>query len=70
MKVTIIRKRRVLKRCVKNTLYILLGALIGIILYSIVTEVNTYSTPEGKYSCRGNIIKVCTGSQEVFNYDK
>lgn len=70
MKVTIIRKRRVLKRWVKNTLWVLLGALIGIIIYSLFTEVNTYTTPEGEYSCRGNIIKVCTGSQEVFNYER
>lgn len=70
MKVTIIRKRRVLKRWVKNTLWILLGALIGIIIYSIVIEVNIYSTPQGNYSCRGNIIKVCTGSREVFNYER
>lgn len=70
MKVTVIRKRRVLKRWVKNTLWILLGTLIGIIFYSLVTEVNTYTNHEGTYSCRGNIIKVCTGSQEVYNYEK
>lgn len=70
MKVTVIRKRRVLKRWVKNTLWILLGSLIGIIFYSLVTEVNTYTNHEGTYSCRGSIIKVCTGSQEVLNYEK
>ena len=70
MKVTVIRKRRVLKRWVKNTLWILLGSLIGIIFYSLVTEVNTYTNHEGSYSCRGSIIKVCTGSQDVYNYEK
>lgn len=70
MKVTVIRKRRVLKRWVKNILWILLGSLIGIIFYSLVTEVNSYTNPEGTYSCRGNIIKVCTGSQNVYNYEK
>ena len=47
MKVTVIRKRRVLKRWVKNTLWILLGSLIGIIFYSLVTEVSTYTNHEG-----------------------
>lgn len=70
MKVTVIRKRRVLKRWVKNILWILLGSLIGIIFYSIVTEVNTYTNHEGTYSCRGSIIKVCTGSHDVYNYEK
>ena len=70
MKVTVIRKRRVLKRWVKNTLWTLLGSLIGIIFYSLVTEVSTYTNSEGTYSCRGSIIKVCTGSQDVYNYEK
>lgn len=70
MKVTLIRKRRVLKRWVKNILWILLGSLIGIIFYSLFTEESIYTNNEGTYSCRGSIIKVCTGSQEVFNYEK
>lgn len=70
MKVTVIRKRRVLKRWIKNTLWILLGSLIGIIFYSLVTEVNTYTNSEGTYSCRGSVIKVCSGSQDLYNYEK
>ena len=70
MKVTIIRKRRVLKRWVKNLLWVSLGSLIGIIIYSIFTDVNTYKTPEGNYICRGNFIQVCTSDNETFNYVK
>lgn len=62
------KKRYVLKRWVKNTLFIILGAFIGIAIYQLATTTETKQTPVGSYTCSGGIIKVCTGSQEVADY--
>lgn len=61
------RKRR-LKPWVKNTLWMILGALIGIAIYQLFTVETTKDTPAGSYTCRGGIIKVCTGDKEVADY--
>ena len=60
-------KRR-LKPWVKKTIAFLLGILVGIILYQLVTLEQNYTTPVGDYYCRGGILKVCAGSQKVANY--
>ena len=49
--------RRRLRPWVKITLLLIAGAIIGI-----------KSTPVGNYKCRGGIIKICTGSDEVADY--
>lgn len=64
----VVKKRRVLKRWVKNVLWIMLGAFIGIAMYQLFTVHNTYETPVGNYTCDGGLIKVCTGSHAVANY--
>lgn len=63
-----VKKKYVLKRWVKNTLWVLLGALIGIAIYQLFTVQTTETTPVGDYTCNGGIIKVCTGSKEVADY--
>lgn len=57
-----------LKPWVKKTIAFLLGILVGIILYQLVTLEKSYTTPVGDYYCRGGILKVCVGSQKVANY--
>lgn len=61
-------KKYRLKRWVKNTLWIILGAVIGIAGYQLFTLETTKETPVGKYTCKGGIVQVCTGSNEVADY--
>lgn len=61
-------KKYKLKQWVKNLLFILLGALIGITIYQLFTLKTTTVTPAGSYTCRGGIIKICTSSDEVADY--
>lgn len=62
------KKKYRLKRWVKNLLWIILGAVIGITIYQLFTVETVHETPAGNYTCRGGIIKVCTGSNEVADY--
>lgn len=61
-------KKVKIKKWVKNVLWMLLGALIGISIYQIFTLTTITTTPTGSYSCRGGIIKICTGSDKIANY--
>ena len=62
-------KKYRLRRWVKNLLWILLGALIGIIIYQMFTIRTVEYTPVGSYECSGGIIKICsTDSNDVANY--
>lgn len=63
-----VKKKYVLKRWVKNTLWNLLGALIGIAIYQLFTVHTTIETPVGNAECDGGILKVCTSSKEVADY--
>ncbi len=62
------RRKKVLKKWIKNTLWFLLGLLVGIFITQLFLIENNYETPVGSYTCRGGIIKICTGSQEVADY--
>lgn len=62
------KKKRVLKRWVKNTLWVMLGAVIGITVYTLFTVTTVKHTPVGDYTCNGTLIKVCGGSTAVANY--
>ncbi len=62
------KKRYRLKRWVKNTLWVILGAVIGIAIYQLFTVETTKKIPASEYTCKGGIIKVCTGSKEVADY--
>lgn len=61
-------KKRKLKRWVKNLLWMLLGAFIGIIFYQIFTIKTITQTPVGNYTCHGGIVKICSSSVEVADY--
>ena len=62
------RRKKVLKKWVKNALWFLLGFIVGIAITQLFTIKKTYETPAGSYTCRGGIIQVCTGSKEVADY--
>lgn len=63
------KKRYVLKRWVKNVLWIMLGALIGISIYTLVTVETKGTTPNGgEYTCKGSIVKVCSGDYKAYKY--
>ena len=62
------KKKYRLKRWVKNLLWIILGAIIGITIYQLFTIETVYETTVGNYTCRGSIIEICSGSNEVTNY--
>lgn len=60
--------RRRLRPWVKVTLLLIAGAIIGIAIYQLFTIETIKQTPVGTYSCRGGIIQICTGSDEVADY--
>ena len=60
--------RKNLKPVVKYVLFILLGVAIGITIYQLFTLETTTQTPAGEYTCRGGIIQICSGEQEVKDY--
>lgn len=62
------KKKLKLKKWVKDLLWIILGAIIGITIYQLFTIHRVYETPVGSYTCRGGIIKACVGSNEVADY--
>ena len=62
------RRKKVLKKWVKNALWFLLGFIVGIAITQLFTIKKTYETPAGSYTCRSGIIQVCTGSKEVADY--
>ena len=57
-------KRRRIKKWVK----VLVAILLTISIYQLFTLKEENNTPIGTYSCRGGILKVCTGSKEVATY--
>lgn len=61
-------KKRKLKRCIKNVLWMLLGAFIAIAIYQLFTVETVKETHVGSYTCRGGLIQICTGSNEVADY--
>ena len=64
----VIRKKYRLRKWVKITLLLILGALIGITIYQFYILKSVNITPLGEYSCRGGLIKVCTGPRAVATY--
>ena len=46
----------------------MLVGLITIFKFLFIGEPVTYSTPAGEYTCKGELIKVCSGSKEVADY--
>lgn len=63
------QKKLKLKRWVKNIIWLLAGALLGITIYQMFTIRTVNETPYGNYTCHGKIIKVCSSeNSEVANY--
>lgn len=63
------KKRYVLKRWVKNMLWLILGAILGIAIYTLFTVETSGTTPNGgEYTCKGTIVKVCTGDYKAYKY--
>lgn len=61
-------KKYKLRKWVKITIVIILYCLLLVALYQIFTKETTITTPVGAYTCRGGIVKICSGSNEVADY--
>ena len=52
-----------------KVIYFLLTILFLIVsIYQLCTIETTHDTPVGSYTCKGGIIKVCSGSNAVAEY--
>lgn len=68
-KKSVVIKKLKLKRWVKNIIWLLAGAMLGITIYQMFTIRTVNETPYGNYTCHGKIIKVCSSeNSEVANY--
>ena len=61
-------KKYKLKKWVKVALWTLFVAYISIAIYQFFTITTYHTTPVGTYTCKGSLIKVCGGSNEVADY--
>lgn len=61
-------KKYRIKKWVKVATGLLITIIIGITIYQSFIVETIKSTPVGNYTCRGGLIKVCTGSKEVAEY--
>lgn len=56
------------KRKIRTWVKVGLIILVGVSVYQLFTVRTVKNTPRGSYTCKGGIIKVCTGSKRVANY--
>jgi hypothetical protein len=61
-------KRYRLRKWVKVVIGILIAFIVGVAIYQTFTVKTTMNTPTGDYTCKGGLIKVCSGSREVAQY--
>ena len=62
-------KKRVFKKWVKNGGLLIVGAILGITIYTLFTTETHGTTPNGgEYTCKGTIIKVCSGDSKASKY--
>lgn len=61
-------KKRVLKRWVKNVLLIILGIMICLLFKSFEKETHGTTPNGGEYTCKGTIIRVCSGDSKASKY--
>ena len=62
-------KKRVYRKWVKNVGLLIVGAIIGITIYTLFTTETHGTTPNGgEYTCKGTIVKVCTGDSKASKY--
>ena len=62
------QKQYKLRTWVKVALWTIFVAFISIAIYQLFTISKHYITPVGSYQCRGGLIKVCSGNDEVADY--
>ena len=62
-------KKRVCRKWVKNGGLLIVGAILGITIYTLFTTETHGTTPNGgEYTCKGTIIKVCSGDSKASKY--
>ena len=62
-------KKRVYRKWVKNMGLLIVGAIIGIAIYTLFTTETHGTTPNGgKYTCKGTIVRVCSGDSKASKY--
>ena len=62
-------KKRIAKRWVKNVGLLIVGGILGITIYTLFTTETHGTTPNGgEYTCKGTIIKVCSGDSKASKY--
>ena len=61
-------KKRVLRKWVKNVGLIILGILLCLLFQSFEKETNGTTPNGGEYTCKGTIIKVCSGDSRASKY--
>ena len=61
-------KRRRLKRWVKDLIIAAAIILTGVTVFQLTTIRTRQTTPAGEYTCRGGILKVCSGPKKVADY--
>lgn len=61
-------KKIILKKWVKDFLKVVAGAIIGVAIYQLFTVETVKTTPAGNYTCKGGIVRICSGSQAVYDY--
>lgn len=59
-------KKYKLRQWVKNLIWMLTGALIGITIYQLFTIHTIEKSPVGTYKCSGGIVRICSSSNEVY----
>lgn len=62
------KKRLRLKKWVKVVLVIIVVLISCIAIYRDYSKETINGTPVGEYTCRGSIIQLCSGSNEVKDY--
>ena len=62
-------KKRVYRKWVKNMGLLIVGAIIGIAIYTLFTTETHGTTPNGgEYTCKGTIVRVCSGDSKASKY--
>ena len=62
-------KKRVYRKWVKNMGLLIVGAILGITIYTLFTTETHGTTPNGgEYTCKGAIVRVCSGDSKASKY--
>lgn len=61
-------KKRVFRKWVKNVGLIILGIMICLFLQSFKKETHGTTPNGGEYTCKGTIVRVCSGDSRASKY--